>query len=605
MRIAKELALAIVLLLCLAAAALAETARVQTPGGPVNMRKKPSAKASVVAEAPNRALVEALETDGEWTKIAYKNKTGYVKTEFLLLSSALAGKTVYPDGAFALAYTAPAEDAALLTPVNGDEAVRVTAVKDGWAEADFDGKTGYIPVAQLSRQLETPSGEMGWIAESARTVAECALMSRAKDGQALAALPVGEAVTATLMAGDACLVICADGCGYVPAADLCLDAWEDAPVAALDGLTPNEAAARAEAALRKKFRDFGKTRLYSVVAPHGDVAYACAFFDDDDRHLYSAVITSAGDAACCAAYTAFAAPARAAALLPDGQMDVALSADTLAVGDVLDITVTAWTAHQCRYELTGPVPAASEPGGHFSAAWRPRQAGDYALTVTVTDEAGRSESQTRALTVTAGDAAAEALYSQKDGWWLDKPYRHSTLDQSGCAIFTLSHALNRMGKTGAETTPESLARAFALCLTPDGTNNERLIREAAAAFGFGTQSALIKDEKQLRAHLRDGDMFSFSIARGHIALAFGVSEDGTMVRVADSAPLATFERIVNDSLYYRLRSGSFRAATRMDDLPGARWYFETDDYGGMEYWLRTAYVAKRGGRLIERMNNEE
>ena len=71
-----------------------------------------------------------------------------------------------------------------------------------------------------------------------------------------------------------------------------------------------------------------------------------------------------------------------------------------------------------------------------------------------------------------------------------------------------------------------------------------------------------------------------------------------MMRVVDSAPSATFERIVNASLYYQTRSGMFRAALTLDDLPGARWFFETDEYGGLEYWLPTEYVVKRGVRLI-------
>ena len=93
--------------------------------------------------------------------------------------------------------------------------------------------------------------------------------------------------------------------------------------------------------------------------------------------------------------------------------------------------------------------------------------------------------------------------------------------------------------------------------------------------------------------------FTFSIARGHIALVCGISEDGTMARVVDSAPSATYERIVDASLYYQMRSGAFRAALTLDDLPGARWYFETDEYGGLEYYLTMDYVAKRGVRLIQ------
>ena len=78
-----------------------------------------------------------------------------------------------------------------------------------------------------------------------------------------------------------------------------------------------------------------------------------------------------------------------------------------------------------------------------------------------------------------------------------------------------------------------------------------------------------------------------------------------MVRVIDSAPQATFERIVGAAQYYQMRSGAFRAALKLDDLPGARWYFETDEYGGLEYFLPMDYVAKRGVRLIQPLAGEE
>ena len=63
-------------------------------------------------------------------------------------------------------------------------------------------------------------------------------------------------------------------------------------------------------------------------------------------------------------------------------------------------------------------------------------------------------------TVEEGGADAEApeVYSQKDGWWLDKKYSRSNLDQSGCAIFALSHALQRLGKASEKTVPDALAR---------------------------------------------------------------------------------------------------------------------------------------------------
>ena len=72
-----------------------------------------------------------------------------------------------------------------------------------------------------------------------------------------------------------------------------------------------------------------------------------------------------------------------------------------------------------------------------------------------------------------------------------------------------------------------------------------------------------------------------------------------MVRVVDSAPGATFERIVNASLYYQMNGGGFREALRLEQIPGARWYLDTEDYGGLEYWMQLSYAAKRGVRLIQ------
>ena len=90
-------ALLLALLLLPLAGAAAETARIVTPGGKLNMRKKPDPKARLAAYIPNGALVETVEVGEEWSQIVYKDITGYVKTEYLLLPSAMVGETVYPD----------------------------------------------------------------------------------------------------------------------------------------------------------------------------------------------------------------------------------------------------------------------------------------------------------------------------------------------------------------------------------------------------------------------------------------------------------------------------------------------------------------------------
>ena len=204
-------------------------------------------------------------------------------------------------------------------------------------------------------------------------------------------------------------------------------------------------------------------------------------------------------------------------------------------------------------------------------------------------------------TVEESGTAAEApeVYSQKDGWWLDKKYSRSNLDQSGCAIFTLSHALQRLGKASEKTAPDVLAKTYPKYLAESGTVTGNLLAAAGRDFGFKTEKDKISDASRIVQGFREGAVFSFAIVSGHIALAAGLSEDGTMVHIVDSAPSATFERIENARLYIDDGQGGYQAVTSLWDIPGAKYYLETDQFGGLEYYLTLDYVAGRGVRLIQ------
>ena len=592
-------------LLCFVCAALGESARVVTPGGALNMRKKADEKSNLVESVPNKSLVEVEEIGEEWSKIVYKKKTGYVKTQFLKLPSRLPGQTVYLDGGSALLRNAPSETAPILGPLSCANPVEVLEVSGDWAKVLTDGGAGWTEISHFSFQYQEPAGVQDWMAEPGRTAAACDLLDAPqKDGNKTAALAAGTAVTVTLIEKDYCLALTEDACGWVPVSCIALDGPADT-ADAVGAITPMEAAAAAEKALTKQFKAFGTANLYCAVQPEGS-AYRCGFFTGEDQYVYGALVDAEeGKTALMKDYTGFAVPPKASAALPEGEADVALSAETLAVGDVLDITVAAWENCQTKYvlSLNGETVAESEPGDHFTAAYRPREAGDYLLAVTVSDPQGLTRTVEGAFTVDGSLPPQDGLsevYSQKDGWWKDKKYRHSNLGKSGCAIFALSHALQRMGHTEDAVLPENLAVKYAYCLIPgEGTSNELLINTAAKDFGFTTRKTLYTEKKQILQLLEEGAYFSFSIARGHIAMVCGKSADGTMIRVVDSAPQATFERIVGAAPYYQTRSGAFRAALSLDDLPGARWYFETGEYGGLEYWLPVDYVAKRGVRLIQ------
>jgi len=590
------------ILLLLATAACAEDVRIQTPGGKLNARKAADSQSGIAFTIANHSLVSLEELQGDWARITYKKKTGYVKTEFLLLPSALVGETVYTDGETALLYLAPDTNAALCGILSPLDPVTVLSLEDAWAQVQSGSQSGWMQLSALSWQRKEPEGTPEWIPLRGRTV----MAVTADPNQAHSiSLESGTPVTVTQILDDRCLVQTDSVMGYIPvhAVALAEDASDWNPS---ETMTPSEALEKAAAALKKRFRTFSKQKLYSSISralPQN--LYHCLYLNEDDQVLYGALVDpSTARVLLTASYADFAVPVPESNLLPYAELRLDVSADRLRIGEILDCTVQAWTNASCIWSLQkdGKVLLTSEDTGHFHASYRPRTSGEYTISVTVTDPDGLSKSTDAEFTV-LDESVPEALcdvYSQKDGWWADKAYRKSTLEQSGCAIFTLSHALNRLGFEGDDILPENLARTYALCLTVDGTNNERLILESSAQYGLTTRRNLIEDKTNIASLLRSGGLFSFSIARGHIALIDGLSADGTMVHIVDSAPSATYERIVNTEIYIEKKEGLFRSIRSLDDIAGARWYLDTEAYGGLEYWMPLEYAARRGVRLIQR-----
>ena len=200
----------------------------------------------------------------------------------------------------------------------------------------------------------------------------------------------------------------------------------------------------------------------------------------------------------------------------------------------------------------------------------------------------------------AGDMQRVQPFSQSSGYWKDKKYGASTLEHSGCAIFALSHALQCMGYEGDAIQPEALAKKYAFCLRDGGTVNATLVGNAGDDLGFKTRYDLYTNLSSICSKMEEGAVFSFAIVSGHIAMVAGQSADGSMMRIIDSAPSATWERIQNARLYRQTADGSFVPVESLGEL--APYYVENDAYGGAEYWLEADYVARRGVRLIQPKN---
>ena len=298
------------------------------------------------------------------------------------------------------------------------------------------------------------------------------------------------------------------------------------------------------------------------------------------------------------------------ALSVSAEVTVSTDRDTVPVGEFVTIHVDApEDALGCTYIMTldGKKNFETKDTSHFEGLWCARKPGTYVLKVKVRMPDKVIENAEAAITVTdevtdpdrnAG-IGPETVFSQKDGWWKGFAYGSGTLNKSGCAIFTLSHALLRLGFMDDSILPQNLAVTYKYCHVQGGTSNSMLIGHASEVYGFTTADDMIESPGEIRMLLEDGCMFSFSIVIGHIALIDGISEDGTKVHITDSAPGATMERIKGGSLYLQAEDGSWSVVEDLNHVPGAVWYPETETYGGLNYWLDLDYVASRGVRLIQ------
>ena len=524
------------LLLCvLAGAALAEPAWVETEKGSLNVRSKANAKSTIVSKVPNGSKVEVLETKGDWSRIEYNGKKGYVKSSFLSEeppegAQEEAGEVlVIQTGGYARIDT---QSGALNVRKKADpQSVVVTQVPNGarvelveatlqWSSIVYRGKTGYVQTqylaldAQMIGRTLYPDGDYLYVRQE-----ESAL------SRSLTAVSASQPMTILGIGEQWVRVSCHDGEGkelegYVSMADI--SQWRE---------TPGKAA---------------QTPVYAQLE---------------------------------------------------------LSADTLRLGEELDAVARCEDGASCAVRVLrdGKVVMNDRTvSGDSPFSYRPRKTGVYQMELVVRRADGAAIGHEVLFTVEEGEAGAEApaVYSQKDGWWLDKKYSRSNLDQSGCAIFTLSHALQLLGKGSAKTTPDALALTYPMYLAESGTVTSNLLAAAGRDFGFTTDKDKLSDAAKIAQRFEEGAVFSFAIVSGHIALAAGLSEDGTMVHIVDSAPSATFERIENAQLYIEDGQGGYQAVQSLWDIPGAKYYVETDQCGGLEYYLTLDYVSGRGVRMI-------
>jgi len=532
-------ALFILIIWLFAGCASAEQAKIETGSGSLNMRAKANAKSTVVAKIPNGTIVEVTQEGETWSAVIFKGKSGYVKTQFLTPYSEEeeaerrrqeeAAKALLPNSGFGWIETESGSlnirkktdgESDVVGRVPNGALVETLEITAQWSSIAYKGTSGYVKTEYLRLPYELEGEDVF-----------------ADDGYVfLRSFPDAKAQSVAVVRADQPMTI------------------------------------------REMTLDWIHVSCYDDVK--GEIS---GFVSAQDVSMFR---TMPGERKSS-----------------DMQVAVTLNKNALTLGDTLDITVKSDVQAAYRYlvYLNGKKIVESVKTQNAVTGYRPREAGNYRLEVVAYDAQDCAIGCEAFFTVAENNApiAENEPYSQKDGWWLDKKYSKRNLDSSGCAIFTLSHALHLLGHSGDAVTPQALAKTYPMYLAESGTVTARLLAAAGRDFGFSTQEDKIKNASEIAALFAQGAVFSFSVADGHIALAAGLSADGTKVRVLDSAPSATFERIRDSYLYIQDEQGKYQAVSSLWEIPGAKYYFETDQFGGLEYYMDLSYVAGRGVRPIK------
>ena len=142
----------------------------------LNLRAEPSADAEILAEIPNGTTMRTLSQEGEWTRVGYDDKIGYLMNQYLSFHEGSSDEVestdtdaameeevievkavIVPEGKKKKAkiYDSASEDGEVVFSAPRDMEVTVLLVNEqtGWVLVSTGEKEGYIQDEQLSFRL--------------------------------------------------------------------------------------------------------------------------------------------------------------------------------------------------------------------------------------------------------------------------------------------------------------------------------------------------------------------------------------------------------------------------------------------------------------------
>jgi len=168
------------------AAAAAEVSVGTVDASALNMRSSASAGASVITTAPRGDKVIILDQIGNWYKVSYKYREGYMSAEYLieipnanLSDSPITGVVT---GSVVNVRALPGTSGSVVCQLRKDTAAEIIGTENGWYKIKCNSYTGYIhpdyfaikeqaePVKAAASTTSSPAVEGSSEASSANTV---------------------------------------------------------------------------------------------------------------------------------------------------------------------------------------------------------------------------------------------------------------------------------------------------------------------------------------------------------------------------------------------------------------------------------------------------
>lgn len=189
----------------------------------LNMRSGASTKHKVLVTIPKGSKVTSTSRIGDWYKVTYKGKTGYVSVKYLkkVASTSVSTTTSYKTKSSVALKAGKHRNHKTLMTIPKGKTVTFVKAHGSWTQVKYAGKTGYVPTASLSKGSAVPPAPATPVSSLYSTKKTTEVKpGKHRKYKTLVTVPKGKTVTLVQRYGSWAKIKYGKTTGYVPFANL-------------------------------------------------------------------------------------------------------------------------------------------------------------------------------------------------------------------------------------------------------------------------------------------------------------------------------------------------------------------------------------------------